>query len=237
MTKSSLTTPAYRDLLRSQTVEISVYATEEGIRSCLFNAREFLTEATLLSENKHNRHAVGLLELAVEELGKAQHMAHCLEDATILGEKSATITRSLIRLHKWKLRFSPKGHVRIHSREERRMRNRLTRFYSAGTTLRERSFYVDYKRGRWQWGNLGLEEEKTISFVGQEVRIESEMIESQLANVLRARGMTEKFGLYDARVQRFLRKTFGKTTRQKIREGSIIRVEVDVQDFLQGKDM
>jgi len=218
--------------LRSQTVEISVDAIEEGIRSCVFNAREFLAEATLLAENKHSRHAVGLLELAVEELGKAQHMAHCVEDATILGEKSTIITWSLIRSHKWKLRFSPKGYVGTHSREERRMRNRLRRFYSEGTTLRERSFYVDYKRGRWQWGNLGLEEEKTISFVAQEVRIESEMIESELANVLRARDMTEKFGLYDTRVQRFLRKTFGKTTRQKIREGPTIRVEEDVQEFL-----
>jgi hypothetical protein len=98
--------------------------------------------------------------------------------------------------------------------------------------LRERSFYVDFKRGRWQWGNLGLEEQKTILFVAQEVRIESEMIESQLSNFSRARDIREKFGLYDTRVQRFLRKTFGKTTRQKIREGPTMRVEVDVQDFL-----
>jgi len=114
---------------------------------CVSNAREFLAEAALLTANRHNRHAVGLLELAVEELGKAQHMVHCSEDATILGKKSTTMILRVTRSHQWKLLFSPKGHVASHSREERRMRNRLRRSYSAGTTLRERSFYVDHRRG------------------------------------------------------------------------------------------
>jgi AbiV family abortive infection protein len=156
---------------------INVNELHEGIMLCLQNARTFLEEAQILTEKKHLRHSIGLIGLAVEEMGKAHHFVDVLEIAG-MGEKPF-LDVDVFRKHKVKLEYVPKPLVR-ESQKERRLRAHLKRFYSEAAILRERSFYVDFKAGRWQWGNPELEKRNIVSFIVKDLRVDCDYIQARL---------------------------------------------------------
>jgi AbiV family abortive infection protein len=194
-------------LFVTQNVEVGKLA--DGVKTCLSNVQQFLDEAEILLNNGFLRHPIGLLELAEEEMGKAQHIVDVFEDATIAGHKRTGVTRATFRKHLAKLAFAPIPWVPSHSQRERHLRSR---FASSGASIRERSFYVDYQRGRWAWGNSNLEDKKTILFLIRELRNDCRFLRAVLHNVLVVRQMIQRRGLHDQRTQDLMKKRFGRTT-------------------------
>jgi len=199
-------------------IDVKVDDLPNGIRMCLSNSRDFLANAEILAERRHFRHCIGLIELAQEEMGKAQHFLDVFEDAILSGKRTASLAKRTFTKHLVKLAFTPKPWVLSpwvlsYSDKEYDLRSR---FYSSGPILRERSFYVDLKQGQWLWGNPELEQEETTSFLVKELRIDCEMIEAGLRTALTAKEMIEKHGSGDKRTREFIRKHFGrfKTTDQ-----------------------
>jgi len=153
-------------------IDIGVDELPNGIKMCLSNSQDFLIEAEILAEKEHYRHSIGLVELAQEEMGKAQHFLDVFEDAIVSGNRRASLVKKTFSKHLVKLAFTPKPWVLSYSEKEKDLRSQ---FYSSGPTLRERSFYVDLQQGQWLWGNPELEQEEAIQFLVKELRTDCEM--------------------------------------------------------------
>jgi AbiV family abortive infection protein len=222
-------------------IEIKVEKLVEGAQACISNARDFLIEAEMLMKNGHLRHSVGLLELGVEEMGKAAHILDAFEDATMSGEDTTWLVGGIFKRHLTKLAFTPMAWVPTRSCKDHTLRNHLRKFYSHGPNLREKSFYVDLDTsgalvgGRWLWGNPDLEKKETISFLLKGLRRDCQMLDGAMKNVLMARSMIERWGLHDKRTQEFLRNKFGMTTAQKLRQGRTIRLTTDPYELMRQK--
>jgi hypothetical protein len=110
------------------------------------------------------------------------------------------------------LEYVPKASVR-ESQKQRRLRTHLKRFYSETPVLRERSFYVDFKAGHWQWGNPELEKLNIVSFIIKELRLDCDYIEAQLKLVRVLWQKIRRYGRHDDRTQNFMKKHYGTTTQ------------------------
>jgi AbiV family abortive infection protein len=185
-----------------------------GIRLCLSNTEDFLAEADLLSRNRHFRHSVGLLELAAEEMGKAQSIVWTLEDSLVLG-RVMTLEADIFRKHPPKLGCAPKAWVAHRPRKERKLRRLLSELYGRGMRIRESSFYVDIAGMKWHWGNPDLEDEEFLAFASNELRIDCGYIEAQLKNLVKLRSKIKRYGLMDERTQQFIRQTMGEGTVER----------------------
>jgi len=222
-------------------IEIKVEKLVEGAQACISNARDFLIEAEMLMKKGYLRHSIGLLELGVEEMGKAQHILDAFEDATISGEETAWLVEGVFKRHLTKLAFTPMAWVPTRSCKDHTLRNHLRRFYSHGPSLREKSFYVDLDvngtlvGGRGLRGNPDLEKKVMISFLSKELRRDCQMLDGAMKNVMMARSMIERWGLHDKRTQEFLRNKFGMTTAQKLRQGRTIRLTTDPYELMKQK--
>jgi len=185
-----------------------------GIRLCLSNAEDFLAEADLLCKSRHFRHSIGLIELAAEEMGKAQHIAWTLEDSLVLG-KVMTFEASIFRKHGSKLGCVPKAWVAHRTRKERKMRRLLSELYGRGVRIRESSFYVDIGEGKWHWGNPDLERKEFLAFASRELRTDCGYIDAQLKSLIKLRFKIERYGLLDERTQQFINQTMGEGTLER----------------------
>ena len=185
---------------------ISVHELCRGIMLCLQNARTFLEEAQILTEKNHLRHSIGLIGLAVEEMGKANHLVDVLEIAGI-GDRPF-FDWSIFRKHPAKLEYVPKPFLRGESQKDRRLRDHLRRFYSETPILRQRSFYVDLKKGHWLWGNPELEKVNIVTFIIKDLRVDCDYIQALLDRVKVLWRRIDRYGRDDDRVRDFLRKHF-----------------------------
>jgi len=192
---------------KMEEIDVKVDELPDGVKMCLSNSRDFLTEAEILAKKGHFRHAVGLLELGYEEMGKAQHILDAFEDATLAGRRTARLAEGMFRKHLIKLASTPQPWVISYSEKEYDLRRRFCLF---GPSLREKSFYVDLRQGEWLWGNPEFEREETIAFLVKESRIDCEAMEAWLNTALIAKKMIKKYGLDDKRTQEFIRKHFGR---------------------------
>jgi AbiV family abortive infection protein len=204
--------PEYAPEWLWQETDVKVEKLTDGIKLCLSNSQNFLMEADILMGNKHFRHCIGLLELAMEEMGKAQHIVDVFEDSIVAGVKTTSLVKGVFKRHAHKLAFTPKPFVRSYSRQEKDLRQR---FYSSGPELREKSFYVDFAQGQWVWGTPELERKDTITFLIREMQIDCEFIEGRMKNALTVRETVEKHGFDDKRTQESMRKYFGRLTSSK----------------------
>jgi len=199
--------------------EITFDDLHQGIMLCLRNARAFLEETQILAEKKHLRHSIGLLGLAVEEMGKAQHFADVLEIAAIEGEKVAALDEGVFWKHKAKLEYVPKPFLR-ESKKERRLRAHLKRYYTETPALRARSFYVDFRAGRWLWGNPELEKLDIVSFIIKDLSVDCDWIQAQLYLLKRLWRKIRRYGRHDERTQNFVRKYYGTDAQERINQTS-----------------
>lgn len=175
-----------------------------------------MAEADLLRKNRHFRHSIGLMELAAEEMGKAQHIVDTLEDSLVLG-KVMTLDPSIFRKHRSKLEYMPKGWWAPRTREERKMRRLLSELYEFGVRIRECSFYIDIAEGKWHWGNPDLEDEEFLAFASHELRADCGYIYALLRNLITLRSNINRYGLLDERTQQFIRQTMGEGTVERSR--------------------
>jgi AbiV family abortive infection protein len=173
-----------------------------------------LAEADLLRENHHFRHSIGLIELAAEEMGKAQHIVSTLEDSLVLG-KAMTLEESVFRKHRSKLEYTPKLWTAPRTRKELKMRRLLSALYKFGVRIRESSFYIDIVGGKWHWGNPNLEDEEFLAFASDELRTDCGYIDAQLKNLITLRFKIRRYGLMHERTQQFIRQTMVEGTVER----------------------
>jgi AbiV family abortive infection protein len=151
---------------KPETPKIPLYEVEYGIGLIIDNVQEFVKETRMLLENSWTQHAVGLLEFAIQELGKAKllkkefnnQMSLRMEDV----KKGEKLTPRFVQLPEF-YDHSKKHNAGI-SLLPKEVRKIERYFFSLTSesgfvakdtdideSLRRMCLYVDWEKGDWKF--------------------------------------------------------------------------------------